>query len=88
MKKLPILYESIHLFDWSSIFDIICILSCHIYSPLFNARAGMCCHQQASAKHILCKHKDSRRPSSWREKEITRTVEEATAIIEGVSHPV
>eukprot|EP00041_Stephanoeca_diplocostata_P007515 m.106737 g.106737 ORF g.106737 m.106737 type:complete len:162 (+) comp16914_c0_seq1:45-530(+) len=39
--------------------------------------------ETARAKHILCKHKDSRRPSSWREKDITRTVEEATAIIEG-----
>lgn len=29
------------------------------------------------------KHKDSRRPSSWREAEITRTKEEATTIIRG-----
>lgn len=29
------------------------------------------------ASHILVKHKDSRRPSSWRQDEITRTKEEA-----------
>lgn len=33
--------------------------------------------------HLLIKHKDSRRPSSWREKEITRTKEEALSIILG-----
>jgi len=35
------------------------------------------------ASHLLVKHKDSRRPSSWRENNITRTKEEATAIILG-----
>lgn len=33
------------------------------------------------AAHLLVKHKESRRPSSWREAEITRAKEEATAII-------
>ncbi|KAM3073641.1 peptidyl-prolyl cis-trans isomerase Pin1 [Clarireedia jacksonii] len=33
------------------------------------------------ASHLLVKHKDSRRPSSWREAEITRTKEEAMSII-------
>ncbi|ESZ97182.1 peptidyl-prolyl cis/trans isomerase [Sclerotinia borealis F-4128] len=33
------------------------------------------------ASHLLVKHKDSRRPSSWREAEITRTKEEALSII-------
>lgn len=33
--------------------------------------------------HLLVKHKDSRRPSSWREAEITRTKDEATSIILG-----
>lgn len=35
------------------------------------------------AAHLLVKHKDSRRPSSWREAEITRTKEEAISIIQG-----
>ncbi|KZZ95860.1 peptidyl-prolyl cis/trans isomerase [Moelleriella libera RCEF 2490] len=35
------------------------------------------------AAHLLIKHKDSRRPSSWREAEITRTKEEAMEIIKG-----
>ncbi|KAG9259115.1 uncharacterized protein F5Z01DRAFT_25942 [Emericellopsis atlantica] len=34
------------------------------------------------AAHLLVKHKDSRRPSSWREAEITRTKEEAMEIIQ------
>ncbi|KAG6015165.1 protein kinase ssp1 [Claviceps lovelessii] len=33
------------------------------------------------AAHLLVKHKDSRRPSSWRESEITRTKDEAMEII-------
>ncbi|KAL7626485.1 peptidyl-prolyl cis-trans isomerase Pin1 [Parahypoxylon ruwenzoriense] len=33
------------------------------------------------AAHLLVKHRDSRRPASWRENEITRTKEEAMDII-------
>ena len=33
------------------------------------------------ASHLLIKHKDSRRPSSWRQSEITRTKEEAIEIL-------
>jgi len=33
------------------------------------------------AAHLLVKHKDSRRPSSWRESQITRTKDEAMSII-------
>ncbi|KAI2623979.1 rotamase-domain-containing protein [Hypomontagnella submonticulosa] len=33
------------------------------------------------AAHLLVKHRDSRRPASWRESNITRTKEEAMAII-------
>ena len=33
------------------------------------------------ASHLLVKHRDSRRPSSWRETEITRTKEEALDIL-------
>jgi len=35
------------------------------------------------AAHLLIKHQDSRRPSSWREAEITRTKEEAMSILLG-----
>ncbi|KAE9367809.1 peptidyl-prolyl cis/trans isomerase [Stipitochalara longipes BDJ] len=35
------------------------------------------------ASHLLVKHRDSRRPSSWREAEIKRTKEEAMSIILG-----
>lgn len=35
------------------------------------------------AAHLLVKHRDSRRPSSWREAEITRSKEEAMNIIRG-----
>jgi NIMA-interacting peptidyl-prolyl cis-trans isomerase 1 len=33
------------------------------------------------AAHLLVKHRDSRRPASWREARITRSVEEAETII-------
>ena len=35
------------------------------------------------AAHLLVKHRDSRRPSSWREAEITRSKEEAVEILRG-----
>ncbi|KAJ9137140.1 Peptidyl-prolyl cis-trans isomerase [Pleurostoma richardsiae] len=35
------------------------------------------------AAHLLVKHRDSRRPSSWREAEITRSKEDAMKIIKG-----
>ncbi|KAI5357058.1 putative peptidyl-prolyl cis-trans isomerase, PpiC-type, WW domain, WW domain superfamily [Septoria linicola] len=35
------------------------------------------------AAHLLVKHKNSRRPSSWRESEITRSKEDAMDIIRG-----
>ncbi|KAF8963905.1 hypothetical protein BDZ97DRAFT_1818436 [Flammula alnicola] len=42
------------------------------------ARAG-----QVRASHLLVKHRDSRRPSSWKEDKITRTKEEAIEILQG-----
>merc|ERR1712241_971433 len=38
---------------------------------------------KVQASHLLVKHKDSRRPSSWREENITRTKEEALEILTG-----
>ena len=40
-------------------------------------------HGQIRAAHLLVKHKDSRRPGSWREQNITRTKEEAISILQG-----
>lgn len=39
--------------------------------------------EKIRASHLLIKHKDSRRPSSWKEKEITRTKEEALSTLLG-----
>ncbi|CRL05874.1 CLUMA_CG018959, isoform A [Clunio marinus] len=39
--------------------------------------------QEVQASHLLVKHEKSRRPSSWREENITRTKEEARKILEG-----
>ncbi|EEP75953.1 peptidyl-prolyl cis-trans isomerase ssp-1 [Uncinocarpus reesii 1704] len=38
---------------------------------------------QIRASHLLIKHRDSRRPTSWREANITRTKEEAIEILNG-----
>ena len=38
---------------------------------------------QVRASHLLVKHRDSRRPSSWREENITRSKEEALDILVG-----
>lgn len=38
---------------------------------------------EVQCAHLLVKHKNSRRPSSWREENITRTKDEARAILEG-----
>ncbi|KAH7338872.1 rotamase-domain-containing protein [Rhizoctonia solani] len=38
---------------------------------------------QMRASHLLVKHKDSRRPSSWKEENITRSKEEAIQILKG-----
>lgn len=35
------------------------------------------------ASHLLVKHRDSRKPSSWREAEITRSMDQAMEIIKG-----
>ena len=40
------------------------------------------------AAHLLVKHRDSRRPSSWREPNITRSLEEAKEIIRGYEQQI
>lgn len=39
--------------------------------------------EKIRCSHLLVKHRGSRRPSSWREENITRTMEEARQLVEG-----
>jgi len=58
-------------------------MAAHHSAPEIRPEAGGMNGQEGKirASHLLVKHKDSRRPSSWREAEITRTKEEAMSII-------
>ena len=38
---------------------------------------------QVQSSHLLVKHRESRRPSSWKESNITRTKEEALEMLKG-----
>jgi len=38
---------------------------------------------QVRASHLLIKHRDSRRPASWKSQNISRSKEEALEILEG-----
>lgn len=40
---------------------------------------------QVQCSHLLVKHRDSRRPASWREDNITRSKEEAIELLKGES---
>ena len=42
---------------------------------------------QVRASHLLVKHRDSRRPSSWKEATVTRSPEEALAMVQQVRAP-
>lgn len=46
------------------------------------AEGGM--SAQVRASHLLVKHRDSRRPSSWKEATVTRSPEEALAMVQQV----
>ena len=39
---------------------------------------------KVQASHLLVKHRESRRPSSWREENITRSKEEALELLKGM----
>lgn len=43
---------------------------------------------QVQASHLLVKHNKSRRPSSWREENITRSKEESYKILDGFKRQV
>ncbi|OKL61639.1 Peptidyl-prolyl cis-trans isomerase ssp-1 [Talaromyces atroroseus] len=45
--------------------------------------AGLPAEGKIRCAHLLVKHRDSRRPSSWRENNITRSKEEAIEILRG-----
>ncbi|KAJ2934340.1 hypothetical protein H1R20_g2789, partial [Candolleomyces eurysporus] len=47
------------------------------------ARSTSQSQSQVRASHLLVKHRDSRRPASWKESNITRTKEEAIGILKG-----
>jgi NIMA-interacting peptidyl-prolyl cis-trans isomerase 1 len=44
--------------------------------------------EKIRAAHLLVKHRDSRRPSSWKTPEITRTKEEALEILRGYENRI
>nr|ACO11316.1 Peptidyl-prolyl cis-trans isomerase NIMA-interacting 1 [Caligus rogercresseyi] len=44
--------------------------------------------EEVQASHLLVKHRDSRRPSSWREENITRSKEEALSILNGYAEKI
>lgn len=51
--------------------------------PAENTSSSAVGPAQVQCSHLLVKHKDSRRPSSWREENITRTEDEALHIVQG-----
>lgn len=54
----------------------------YLFYHFFYKFKGRCyVYLQVKVSHILVKHKDSRKPSSWRQDKITRTKDEALDII-------
>ncbi|XP_015283243.1 PREDICTED: peptidyl-prolyl cis-trans isomerase NIMA-interacting 1 isoform X2 [Gekko japonicus] len=51
--------------------------------PTGNSKNGQGEPTKVRCSHLLVKHSQSRRPSSWREEKITRTKEEALELING-----
>ncbi|XP_060109522.1 peptidyl-prolyl cis-trans isomerase NIMA-interacting 1 isoform X2 [Heteronotia binoei] len=51
--------------------------------PTGNSKNGQGEPTKVRCSHLLVKHNQSRRPSSWREEKITRTKEEALELING-----
>lgn len=49
---------------------------------------GAAAEGKIRAAHLLVKHKDSRRPSSWRETNITRSKEEAIEMLKGYEEEI
>lgn len=55
----------------------------HSGAPPTHAASASTNQGKIRAAHLLIKHSGSRRPSSWRQAEITRSKEEARKILEG-----
>ncbi|KAJ6120134.1 WW/Rsp5/WWP [Penicillium sp. IBT 18751x] len=53
------------------------------HTPAARPEAGGQGEGKIRCSHLLVKHRESRRPSSWREAEITRSKEEAIEILKG-----
>ena len=53
------------------------------HSAPANPSGGAAKDGKIRAAHLLVKHRDSRRPSSWKEPEIRRTKEEAVEVLKG-----
>lgn len=58
-------------------------MATHHSGPANNYNGAEANEGKIRASHLLVKHKDSRRPSSWKEAEITRSKEEAIEILRG-----
>ncbi|KAJ5668987.1 WW/Rsp5/WWP [Penicillium macrosclerotiorum] len=58
------------------------------HTPTARADVGGQGEGKIQCSHLLVKHRDSRRPSSWREADITRTKEEAIEILKGYEQQI
>lgn len=58
-------------------------MALHHSTPANPSASGSAKGGKIRAAHLLVKHRDSRRPSSWKEPEIRRTKEEALSILRG-----
>jgi peptidyl-prolyl cis-trans isomerase NIMA-interacting 1 len=59
------------------------------HSSAANGRSdGSASDGKIRAAHLLVKHRDSRRPSSWKEKDITRSKEDAIEMLKGYEQQI
>ena len=64
----------------------VCVCVCMVYACYYDLvdQCTQLCIQQVQASHILVKHKESRRPSSWKQENISRSKDEALEILKGI----
>ena len=60
----------------------------HVAPRIITFRNFLCAHYQVQASHLLVKHRESRRPSSWKQDKIIRSKEEALEILKSAYVPV
>lgn len=58
-------------------------MALHHSTPANPSASGSAKGGKIRAAHLLVKHRDSRRPSSWKEPEVRRTKEEALDVLRG-----